>query len=581
MRRRNYKSIILSCLVMLLASVAMMLPVGCSDNPEAKAAKEMRSRTVQAVQMSVEEKDFEAAEKLLQQNRSQGLTKDVALLASGNLALAKGRTMQEDLGLKTLPLHGGVDRFDSVLRNTEDLLIEQMRIEALLETDKQELAELRQWLQGSADKEGLTQQQQQANQQMEQLLAQKTEVQVEQNLTQIVLDDYQSKADNLMREAELSDGDKRLELEEQAFSILLERKDHYIKAQEAENNIEMLDNKIALVQVRLDGINQAIEETQQRIDAIINSEPRITLQEQSEEISTSVSNNLRQLDLIAGELTAGLKGYRNDADTISAVYEDAISKFQQINSNAAAAPATLRSADGAFYVAMTCSSYTKIYKDITERLQAILDSTDPDDPTLASAVQGKLPEATGLSTEYVNKMMAYFDQAIEGYEDAFEQSGSLSDQARCSIRKSQLLALHSKMQIADTLEAFDLANSTETAINALIEKSSELGACFTQSEAMKVVTQGLDYMPSLPLNMEIFLESKKQQLSEWKRLPIEEREEAVAANIQEIDELIAQYGPEVESQLAPLKQEMITARENDFVETGTSATPGFNDPNSL
>jgi hypothetical protein len=158
----------------------------------------------------------------------------------------------------------------------------------------------------------------------------------------------------------------------------------------------------------------------------------------------------------------------------------------------------------------------------------------------------------------------------------------LGNEAQCSILKSQVLALHSKMQLADLLEEFDLANASETAMNEVIQKGDEMGACFTQSEAMRViVNEGLDYLPSLPLNMEVFLEGKKQELSEWKSLPVSEQESVVDENLQQIDELIAEYGQEAAVQLEPLKQEMISAKEGGFQEPEISTPSPFGDPNSF
>ena len=151
---------------------------------------------------------------------------------------------------------------------------------------------------------------------------------------------------------------------------------------------------------------------------------------------------------------------------------------------------------------------------------------------------------------------------------------------KCSLMKSQLLALHSKMQLADLTGASALADATENALKQLIQTGKQMGACFTQSEAVKIVDNGLHYFPFLPLDMAAFISGKKQELSEWKRLPIAEQEAAVDANLQKIDALAAQYGKEVASQLEPLKQEMLAARKRGFKEPAPgSGMPG--DPNSL
>jgi hypothetical protein len=81
--------------------------------------------------------------------------------------------------------------------------------------------------------------------------------------------------------------------------------------------------------------------------------------------------------------------------------------------------------------------------------------------------------------------------------------------------------------------------------------------------------------------MDAFISGKKQELSEWKRLPITEQEAAVDVNIQRIDSLIAQYGQEAASQLEPLKQEMLAAKERGFKEPAPGSSNLFGEPNSL
>lgn len=583
MQQRNHKSII-SCWLAVFWGVASILSIaGCEDHPEAKAAKELRDQTAQAVRLSVEKKDFKGAndtvEGSLGRNRSRGLTRDAALLTSGNIALASGRQLQADLGLKTLPLSGNIDEFENVLRDSERLLIEKERIAMLLDADEKEVAELRQWLEGSDEKEGLKQQTEQVNAQMEKLVSQKTTVEQEKDKIQAILDEHQTSADNLIRQAELAEGDQRLELEKQAFSILQKRKEHYIKAQAAENKITALNDEIALVQVSVDGLAEASQETLQRIDEIINSETRTVLQKQLGEIEQAIDKNQQRLTKISNEIGSGLKLYRQDSDQACEKYESAISTFEQIKSGDAALTAMLSMADSAYLAAMTRANFVKVHMDITERLKGLMEFSDSQ---IISTVQNKLPAAAGVNADYKNAMIALFDQAVEAYETVFQRAASLGNDAQCSIAKSQLLAVHSKMQIADLIEEFDIATAADNAMKALIQKGTELGTCFTQSEAMRVIdNEGLNYQPSIPLNLAVFLEAKKQEFSGWKQLSIPEQEQAVDQNVAMIDEIIAEYGQEAALQLEPLKQEMLAAKERGFKQPTSGLNGGFGDPNTL
>lgn len=578
MRRRNHKSFISFLLALVFAGGLSLYMAGCTDNPEAKAAKEMRNQTADAIQLSTEKKEYKNAQEqvmsLLETNRSKGLTKDAALLASGNLAMAQGQRLQSDLGLKTFQLQQDVDALEKVLRSSEQLLIERERIEKLLETDDDKMVELQKLLDGQDQAEGLKKQLELANATMDQLQSQKELVQTGKDHTQSVLDEYQSNADDLMRQAELAKGDQRLNLEKQAFAILENRKDYYTKVQAAENELSLLDSDIDLAGVRVDGLTRSIQDIQDQIDAINTSQAHVSLKQQMQEITESMAGNQERLAAVAKKINAGWGAYREMSSQICAVYDGAIAEFTKVASRDAEFTATVQWADCAQYAALTASAMVKTQKYMADRFRTLLDSTDEQ---FKSFIQSQLKVS---NPEDAKKAFAYFDQSIDGYKKALE---SVADHdVKCRLLKSQLLVLHSKMQLADLIEAFDLANTTETALNEVKQTGQEMGVCFTQSEALRIVEfEGLNYLPSLPLNLTVFIEGKKQELSGWKQLPIAEQEAAVDANLQKIDDLTAQYGQEVASQLEPLKQEMLAAKERGFKEPAPGIGNRFGEPNSL
>ena len=551
---------------------------GCSDNPDAKAAKEMRSQTAQAVQTSLTEKDYDAAQQKvmasLQQNRPQGLIKDVALLASGNLAVVKGQQMQVDLAPKIVQLRTSTNQLEKILRDSERFLLEKERNEMLLAVEDQENVELQKLLSGDDQTEGLNNQLEQVDVERQQLLSQKAARQADRDQIQAVLDDYQVNADALLRQAELEKGASRLDLEKQAFALLQERKDHYMKAQMLENEMAVLDGDIALVQVRFDGLTQNIQEIQQRIEAIDTSPARSALEQQSREIEQALNGNRQRLTAASNQIAGELAAYRKATEQVCAVYEEAMAEFEKIRSGDAGFAATVRLADSAHHLAQAQSALIRLHKDLSERLQGLLDTADP---VFISPMQSKLP--LQQDGGYKKKALESFDQSIEIYEKAISQASRVGADARCSLMKAKLLALYGKMQLADLTGAFDLAESTETAMNDLIQTGTELGTCFTQSETMRVVTnEGLDYLPSLPLNMDVFIDEKKKELTAWKLLLISEQEPVVDSNLQQIDELVAQYGQDVAQQLESLKQEMLAAKEGGFKEIQAAKEPDVIEP---
>lgn len=168
MGRRRCKSIF--CILLAGFWLSCLWGSGCTDNPDAKAAKEMRKQTALAVQMSAVGKDYEAAQQKvlasLERGVSGGLTKDTALLASGNLAMAKGQQIQADLDAIALQIRTSTNKLEDILRSSEDILIEKERGEMLLAVEDQEIAELGHLLNGEG----------QLNEQLEQVDAKRRQL---------------------------------------------------------------------------------------------------------------------------------------------------------------------------------------------------------------------------------------------------------------------------------------------------------------------------------------------------------------------------------------------------------------------
>lgn len=580
MQERNHKYIAYRLLAGL--GIVMFIIAGCSDNPETKAAKAVRRQTEEAVRVSAAEKDYAAAKQkvmaALVQNRSAGLTQDAAFLASGTMALANGRQMQSDLGLKTLPLNQCADNIRKALRRLEQLLIEKKRIEGLLADGDLEIAELKKLLAGDTNRPGLQQQLEQNNGQLSQLLSQKQKLQQEKDKIQAVLDEHQAQADNLLRKAEMAHGDEKLAIQQQAYAVLQKRKDFYIQAQAAENAIANLNADIALVQVRIDSINQSIEQVGQKVSAIEASETRTSLKQQIGDIESEIAVYQQSLTALAETLKTEFAAYQEIASRTAAVFEEASAEFEKINSNDAIFSAAVGLAESAHRAALACQAPLKVQLDLARRFQNLAETADPN---FAGVLQSRLSFSLQVQPDAKQKVLTLFDRAIEAYEKALADASRFGSEAECSLLKSQVIVFHDKMKFADLCEDFDLATAAETAMMALVQKGTEKGVCFTQSEVLKIIeSDGLNYLPSMPLNMEVFIEGKRQELSVWKRLPVSQQEAAVNEALSQIDALIAQYGRQMADALEPLKQEMMDAKERGFKEP-VPAAGGPGEPNSI
>ena len=590
MRQRNHKSFIYCILAFLASAIVLPLLSGCADDPDNAAAKKVQQTTAEALETAAKDKNYEQArEKIvssLNRNPAKGLSKDSGRLASGSLWLAQGRQSQSNLDLKTLPIRSTVNSFEKLLRESESLLLEKERIVSLLARGNEEVAELEQLLNGDGQTAGLKTQLQEAQKELEALQDAKSSAMDEKEKAQAVLDDYQGQADALLRKAELARGDEKLKLEKDSVAILHDRKEYYIQAQAAENKVTALNGQIALSQTIVDGLNQSIQETEDRIDAVSNSQTRAALNQQKSDIEAIIRDNQGRMVSIANDIRVGMDAYKDEVTGICGVFENAIAEFEAVNSRGTEFAATLRLAESCHCAAMACASSVLLATDVSIDLQDLMETADP---TITGSMNLQLPIQAAADSDQVQKAMNFFDQAIEAYQKAFDRAGALSgslasdsrqkvQDAKSSVLKSQLLAVDNKKRLAERLQQYEIVDAMTARENEIVEKGQEFGVSFTQSEAMKLIESGISYTPSLPVNLEVFAEDLKKRLSEWKRLPLAQQEAAVSENLQTIEESVNRYGQELANELESLKQEMLAAQQRGFQD----AQPGAaNDPNNF
>ena len=610
MRQRNYKCFIL-CVLALFGGGFFLSLAGCSDDPENSDAKQIRQQTADALEMSARGADYDtlvAAQNKVQSSivshkKAGKATIDAARLASGNLGMVRGRQLQSGLDLKMLPLRQSIDAFEGILRTSGDLLLEKERIGALLAAGQQETVELEQLLKGHDQQAGLKAQFDSTQVELNQLLAQRQQQQAEKDKVQVILDDHQNRADVLMRKAELAKGDEKLKLEKEAFAILQDRKEYYIQAQASENEISAMSGQIELIQTCLDGLNQSIQETEQRINEIGSSPTRIALKQQMREIDQTLGDNQQQLVGSADAIKTAFGAYGKDCRDTCDIFEEAAAEFEKIGSRDMAFTANLQLAESYHHAALTCSALIGAQVNTTDRLQDLLEMANQ---TIAEVSQGMLPiamlqekltAAMAIDAEQSQKAMDLFDKAIDTYEQAFNSTASMtrdlkqenkqkSQEAKCSVLKSQLLALDSKVKLADVLGLSEIADLANAKIQELMQQGEEYGVSFTQSETIKLLEVGIDYTASLPINLDVFFDDLQKRFIAWKRLSVDEKEAAVQANLIEIDALISRYGEALALKLEPLKQEMLDAQERGFEEIAPETTPtrtggGFGEPNGF
>ena len=579
MRQIQSKSRSMRRLSLWLAAVSLLL-TGCRDNPQDKAAKEVH----QQIQAALAQSDVVAAQQQIQsaisRYRPTGSAQDSANLVSGHLTLSRGHTQRTELPLKTVPVRNAADAIAAQLVLSQQWLLEKERIDKMLALHDSEIVELNALIIGTSAQPGLQTRLSEAQAERAEHLSQKQAVQKEKDKIQAVIDDYQTRSETLLKQADMAKGDEKLSLQQQAYTLMLQRKNDYVQAQTAEHKIALLDDQIALIETRVRSLQDNLKKTQEQIAALETAPSRQLLKTQQTEITQLLSDRQKRIYEHADAIKTGLDAYRQAAQEVADILRQAAEHYQKVRSPNAALAAVMRQADCYACAAMAGAEEILFLRELAARLSGIVAAADE---TLTLGLAERLPLSADLDPEQLQTVIAFFDEADKAYEDAMERARRIPERGReaaVSVLKSQLLAVQSKMQLADALAQYDLASQTQTRLEELKQKGQGFGSLFTFSETARLLDKGLAFVPSLPVNVELYFEGIRQRFAEWKRLATPAQQAAaVEKNLAEMDELVRAYGDEMSRLIEPLKQEMLAAKERGFV-VPVAAPTASGEPNS-
>jgi hypothetical protein len=154
------------------------------------------------------------------------------------------------------------------------------------------------------------------------------------------------------------------------------------------------------------------------------------------------------------------------------------------------------------------------------------------------------PVASAPDATLVQKAMEAFELAQKAFDDAFAASGQLrtgTKEAELAALKAQMLTLKNKSRLADRLSDFDTAEKADAELEQLMQKAKEYGMMFNQSATAMLLTKGLDFIPTLPVDTAMILEGIKKEFIDWRRLRGPAQEEEVTKLLARIADLKLEY----------------------------------------
>ncbi len=570
----------------LYAGVCLALMAGCSDNPQDKAAKELRRVTAKALALAEKgpsigpngPTDAGAVYAKARQELAQVLAKaavageaaDSAYLAGGNLYFAQVRHIRNRLGQQNLPVEAAVDDLSILAGKIVRLQIEQECLEQLQKAMETEISRLTELLEGAAANEGVKAQLAEAQNQLDALVRERAQWETAKQQAQDEAGRIEAQANAKLQQAQLASGPEKPALEKEGFDLLLAKKGPLAKAQEAVDQMEILDSERALVEPKVEKLQNDVDKTARRIEEIEDPAERKKFQDQIATIKKRLGEYNADAESLAAEVTNGLDAYAAAVAEMTDLLDKAIADYGRIRSSSLTQTGESRRADSHLCKASVTAERIAFNEHIGARLQAIASA---DLGTVSTTLLDIAQKYTQVDEQTNTAVMDTYDQAIAGYIRA-----GAAGEAGKHIMSNQALALYGKMNFAERLGDYDEADAALDEARALLEKILEADPKLRTSVTARLVSESMDYVPPMPVNYTARYEELKKQFQPWRRLSGDDKKAEVERLLAMLDNMPTPFDPgEFNRIIGPERQALADQMAKGFDE------PEFDlsDPNSF
>jgi hypothetical protein len=565
--------------IVLVVAVSAFL-WGCSDNPDDKALSQLQQQTSETLDQFARDRNPQTAqkqlEKTLSRSRVGGLSGDSAILGAADMQLAVAGQDRADLMLQIPVLNKSVETANQTCRQLSDNSSQAQSIKNMLALSDSEITEMEKWIGSEPNTVSLKGQIAQVWAQEKHLSDKKAVLQQEYQLARDTMLSIEAGAEEKLRQAQIATGDRKAELEKTGFDLKNQKKESYLKTQEAENALAEVDSELAIIQPHLKRLEENLRQALEKLQHLQTATSRTDLQKQQEELTIQINQQKELLRQQVNRLGSQLAEQQQKSDAIITSVNEAVEKYQKVKSRQL--DPTVSMSLGQAYALAGSILASKVYtaSDLGWRMEGIFRSYETIVPEGLSALIASKPD-----TEMAKKAMEYFDQAVQQYEKAQSSASQLREgaqKAACAALKGQMLVINNKIRLADRISDFDTAEKAQTQLDQLMEKSKEYGVLFSQSATAMLLSKGVNYIPVLPVDSAIVMEGIKKDFAAWRALRGTEAETEVERLLKRITELQKDYpGDEQISQFLNQERQAIEEAKTK----GFAQEPQAADANSV
>lgn len=568
-------------------TAAVWVILGCSDDPAHQTQKKIYQKTSEAAAMLTYKGDLEGARTQLEQALSTSGTPTVrepAYLTLGALEVDNLQRQAAQLEAAKQPALNSLLQITEQIYRIEKLRAEQQRVAQLIESNEKEMEELQQSLEGGGSfGHGLRSELTTAQEELAALKASRDEWAAKAAAADEQLSLLQAQAEDYFQKAKTAGPDKRAELEKTGYEILLQKKGFYSDKQEAVTQVAMLERQIALLEPRVQRLAQAVEDIQNKLEALRQSAQLAQLRVAHQQLAEQIQQEMATLRQMVSALRGHIQSYQQQHEQVSATLEKVLETYEQVRSPNTLPAVLYRKGQLQSLAGRLAGSRLQFELSMSMSIEQLIQAAGEDADAAEILREAVL---TVAEDEWLSKAMAAFDQADEVFGRALAEERTLGGEAgkqfAANVTASRLLNLHSKMKLADSLDRYELAETTEAALKEQMQKAAELGPLLAQSETMRILEKGLQYLPQMPYDSELFFESIRPQLTAWKQAQgtPQEREQAARQALTLIEQFEANADEKLRGLLQAEKDAVKAAIARGFEEP-TIAPVTTNEPNQF
>ena len=528
------------------------LLVGCSDSPENEASKRLRENTEKALELANSTLDpkgdgpvdvfemygkaREELNKALRDARSAPGAANTAYMASGNLAFGQAQYLLMGIDERIKPMDDIVDKMSVSLGEISSFQVQVDVLNELYSAGQNEINDLEKTLKkkSAGGNPGLNEQLKTEEAKLKDLKDTKAQLLEKSSAAQGQADGIQAEADAKLRESEVSGEEEKAALQREALALLMDKKNYIVEAQEAEDEILIIESRILLGSTLVEKLKSDKAAVEKRIKFVKTSKQRSGLKSRAAEINKHIKDGHVEISQLKGLLSKAQEAYDKEIEQIISLFGEAAEDYKKVKRGAIKQTSDVHTADCFFQSGVVYRDKLKLGRFVGSRVGS-----------LATVISGQSKKTlAGVADDYekgeasvAQKAMENIDSAIEAYAKLGKGISSKPDNTEVSLLKSWILALYTKMDLAEITGDDSVADEAYTQADELMEKVKAADNSFGESVTAKLFEGSSDYIPFMEVDSGTLYEGIRDEMQSWRELKGDERKAKAAQWLEELARL--------------------------------------------